>query len=523
MTMNVFYTSQAGQAQPNAQDGKPSVNAAGQASGLGGFFDLFLNNALEALEQNKATQTAGAQKKQQGGADTQSQLYAEILATNDDVRENLELIKDANVSDVLALNAQEFDQALIDPENAIRTDLNGKAGLPHEDILDLMGVSQDPKTIPGLSAIEKFLSKIQTLMAQDSPKLTALNITPQQINEIQSQIQAIKNGEAENMDELNALMVGIVKILPPQAKANVIAVGQALGMSQKQIEVLQSVPNGKPFTANEITGRATPHSMSAPLGDGEPLVFFDSDGKTGQSFEKILKDFAKTGNPEFLNKIEPGAGQSTKAENGADTPPAHVLQGWPFGNSGTLFSPMEFSAFQYDEMGLPLNGGQNALNSISPLTSLVTQSQSAAHAHPATHMVATAMQKAAGTGESKNIRIQLDPPELGRVEIKMSFNKDKTMKAILTAERPETFMMLQRDAHVLERALQESGLDVSADDALSFELADDGDFNQDGSHDGNRNETAAGEEGDETQEIIETTMTWHVDPETGHMRYNILA
>ena len=36
---------------------------------------------------------------------------------------------------------------------------------------------------------------------------------------------------------------------------------------------------------------------------------------------------------------------------------------------------------------------------------------------------------------------------------------------------------------------------------------------------GNKNGSTESEE----VEIIETTMTWSVDPETGHMRYNIMA
>jgi hypothetical protein len=82
--------------------------------------------------------------------------------------------------------------------------------------------------------------------------------------------------------------------------------------------------------------------------------------------------------------------------------------------------------------------------------------------------------------------------------------------------------MLQRDAQLLERALQETGLEADGD-SLSFELAQDNEgFNQDGNHDGSRNQTGKnGNDGEE--EIIETTMTWQVDPESGHMRYNILA
>ena len=106
----------------------------------------------------------------------------------------------------------------------------------------------------------------------------------------------------------------------------------------------------------------------------------------------------------------------------------------------------------------------------------------------------------------------------------MTFGKDKTVKAIVTAEKPEKYMMLQRDAHTLERALQTAGLD--ADGGLSFELAEHGfDFDHQNQRGGGHDNggTGSSDYADEELEIIESTMTWHVDPETGHMRYDIWA
>ena len=87
----------------------------------------------------------------------------------------------------------------------------------------------------------------------------------------------------------------------------------------------------------------------------------------------------------------------------------------------------------------------------------------------------------------------------------------------------ETYLMLQRDAQLLERALQDAGLD--ADGGLSFELAEHGfDFDQNNQRGGGHDNggTGASDEGEEI-EILESTMTWSVDPETGHTRYDIWA
>ncbi len=58
---------------------------------------------------------------------------------------------------------------------------------------------------------------------------------------------------------------------------------------------------------------------------------------------------------------------------------------------------------------------------------------------------------------------------------------------------------------------------------LSFELASDNhDFNRE-NNEHNRGHGNGGGESAEDELITETTMNWHVNPETGHMHYNILV
>jgi flagellar hook-length control protein FliK len=73
---------------------------------------------------------------------------------------------------------------------------------------------------------------------------------------------------------------------------------------------------------------------------------------------------------------------------------------------------------------------------------------------------------------SRVFDIRMDPPELGRVEVRMEVSSDNSVRAVLSAERAETLAELQRNARELERALTEAGLDVG-EDALSFTLSDD--------------------------------------------------
>jgi len=70
---------------------------------------------------------------------------------------------------------------------------------------------------------------------------------------------------------------------------------------------------------------------------------------------------------------------------------------------------------------------------------------------------------------AKQFDIRLDPPELGRVEVRLSIDSTGKASAHLSADQPQTLALLQKDAPVLTRALREAGLDVSQD-GLNFSL-----------------------------------------------------
>jgi flagellar hook-length control protein FliK len=65
--------------------------------------------------------------------------------------------------------------------------------------------------------------------------------------------------------------------------------------------------------------------------------------------------------------------------------------------------------------------------------------------------------------------IRLDPPELGRIDVKMDLDTGGALNARLTVERSETLDLLQRDQRQLERALQQAGVDTNKT-SLEFSL-----------------------------------------------------
>jgi flagellar hook-length control protein FliK len=74
---------------------------------------------------------------------------------------------------------------------------------------------------------------------------------------------------------------------------------------------------------------------------------------------------------------------------------------------------------------------------------------------------------------AKSFQIRLHPEDLGRIEVKLDIAKDGSVSAVLTADKPETLTMLQRDSRSLERAFEQAGLE-SGDAALQFSLSGDG-------------------------------------------------
>ena len=70
-----------------------------------------------------------------------------------------------------------------------------------------------------------------------------------------------------------------------------------------------------------------------------------------------------------------------------------------------------------------------------------------------------------------HFEIRLDPPELGRIEVRIDVDRDGHVTSRLIADRSDTLDLLRRDATGLERALQDAGL-KTADNGLQFSLRD---------------------------------------------------
>lgn len=87
--------------------------------------------------------------------------------------------------------------------------------------------------------------------------------------------------------------------------------------------------------------------------------------------------------------------------------------------------------------------------------------------------------------------IRLDPPELGRIDVRMDVDRTGNVTTRLTVEKSETLDLLQRDQRSLEKALAQAGLEGGKTN-LEFSLRQNPSSQRDGSGDDARSPFASG-------------------------------
>lgn len=124
---------------------------------------------------------------------------------------------------------------------------------------------------------------------------------------------------------------------------------------------------------------------------------------------------------------------------------------------------------QVDSSGVAQVGHAAAASSHSSIT---PQTHSAI-AHTTTHVAAAEQVQVAITTAAKDgldtITLQLEPADLGRVEVRMEMGLDGRTQLHFTVDKAETMDALARDARSLERSLQEAGIKADAG-SMQFNL-----------------------------------------------------
>jgi chemotaxis protein MotD len=106
----------------------------------------------------------------------------------------------------------------------------------------------------------------------------------------------------------------------------------------------------------------------------------------------------------------------------------------------------------------------------------------------------------------RRFEIRLDPPELGRIDVRLEVDRHGHARTKLTVDRPETLDLLQREARGLERALQQAGLKTDQG-GMEFSLRQqtpDGPLYDQSSRSQRQPELAAGEDSEMIDAAVES-------------------
>lgn len=135
--------------------------------------------------------------------------------------------------------------------------------------------------------------------------------------------------------------------------------------------------------------------------------------------------------------------------------------------SAPLESGSTGRALDMPASGLPQSSNANGTAATVRIGTLPGQSQPTQVPSAA---IALQMARNLQKGISR-FEIRLDPPEMGRIDVRMEIRKDGQVVAHMSVERPETLDLLQRDAKALQQALNNAGLQADGD-SLNFSLKD---------------------------------------------------
>ncbi|AEP10039.1 flagellar hook-length control protein FliK [Micavibrio aeruginosavorus] len=553
------------QARQSALTGAGLTGSGLAGNGMGGalsFIDLIFTQISPdgGMALTQESQKQNAQNIQDGMIDAQTVLLDTSATTiintrptqiNADTTLNTDqgddvigmLVNDAPLSEEAAAFLETLAQALrqnnpdAPPSNDIPritelTPESRKTLLSRLETL-IQGLPLDDQTITLPKTSSDTLSIDAQTIADAQQALIATGLTPEDITKI---VQDIHDGrDLTNETEGAALLSVIINILPPQSGSSARKAQDIVIMPRSGNPVTNTTTPPKSTGTNTNAGEPTVQSsLNDLLVNPEETTFVEDDGLVAggktKGFDEILR-LMEAAQSNGNTKMAAGLEKALAAVQSGTSPSAALsAQGMDFMNGlGSLINDGSLDGVFPDgaEWARNLNGLSGlSITGTASLTSLVTSSANPAAPHPATQAVAIAITKTAQANSDSTLSMRLDPPDLGKLEVHVRFSKDKSMKAHMVIEKPETFLMLQRDSSVLERSLQEAGIDTG-NGGLSFELADQShDWSRDGNgrgYEGGAGRNGKGADDGEQEIVIESTMNWYTDAATGMQRYDILA
>ncbi len=235
--------------------------------------------------------------------------------------------------------------------------------------------------------------------------------------------------------------------------------------------------NGKPMLeAGERPGRV-PEFAAAAATEGTPKAWgLRADGKSGapvKSGETIQAETAPDGKARTAASAEGPAGARAETADINRPQPANIKP--PLLKSASATAGLDFTLPPAGQDEAASGGGasETGLNAAAakpaPITAATTTAAAGARL-PSLPIQNIAVEIGHHFQAGQNrFRIKLDPPELGRIDVRLSISRDGHVSSHMAVDKPETLAALNRDAGALERALNTAGLDTDKN-SLNFSL-----------------------------------------------------
>lgn len=307
------------------------------------------------------------------------------------------------------------------------------------------------------------------------PEETAAQATDATESDTTDQTASTETTDADKQAALDAaLTVAVTQPAPAAAVATTIALAPA-DLTKANAETAIAAPAIDAAAAAETAAAPVLPQTDAPKSDSEK-----SDTKATPKAASSETDTTKTTEPDAL-----AAGKQPRDDSQIKPADHRAANAQPDAQK-TATAPKETSAE-------PAAKSDNAPKTAQPVTGSAPEAAPSfplqpLHAHGNVAAGATAQSAtlianaipisgvaveivAQAKAGGNRFEIRLDPPELGRIDVRLEVDKNGQVTSHLRVDRVETLDMLRRDASTLERALQDAGLKTS-DNALNFSLRD---------------------------------------------------
>ena len=185
-------------------------------------------------------------------------------------------------------------------------------------------------------------------------------------------------------------------------------------------------------------------------------------------------------------QADSGAAQPSSTQADANVPSqaangsaAAITDGAPRINAPAVAAGTEISASpnaqtgpagtRGDSAGLP-NFGLSVANASAPSATVVAPAAAGTTGTVPIAGLAVTIASRAQAG-SNQFDIRLDPPELGRIDVRLGVDRDGHVTSHIMVDRADTLQLLQDQQPQMQQALEQAGL-KTADNGLQFSLRD---------------------------------------------------